>query len=375
MIDRADESRRTPSRRAFTLVELLVVVAIIAVLLAILLPALSTIRKSAKATRTASMISTIEKSLNVFHNDFNEYPDSAAPSGQYLRPDPVVNWPAVAGLPAPANLNSLASADSTPLTGAHWLARALVGHDRNGVDVEGKTLGRLVKKAEVNNASINQPIDYYKYYSPADKNGLPVDRRPAYLEGEFFARDDDPAQFNVQTSPTSDYEPRRRLVVREESFGSPVLYYRANPQAEYPFCRTGFGDDRMGSQSGDLPGVYCHQDNSYMTGDDQSSQSQHSQGWDFAGTAQAHATDPGGKGYTHALAIFGVDVQNVAAIEHKQSFVEFFRNPDAAGQAVDSDGRSISITPYNRDTFILLSAGPDGAFGTSDDIGNVPIKK
>jgi len=31
--------------------------------------------------------------------------------------------------------------------------------------------------------------------------------------------------------------------------------------------------------------------------------------------------------------------------------------------------------PHNAETFILLSAGPDGLFGTEDDIANFPTNK
>jgi hypothetical protein len=111
-----------------------------------------------------------------------------------------------------------------------------------------------------------------------------------------------------------------------------------------------------------MAGIYVHQDNTWITGDDQASDS--SEGWDFTGA-----------GGTHKIATFGIKPGNVLEITDRESFVDFLRNPDATGQAVDADGNRISITPHNPGTFILLTAGPDGLFGTSDDIGNFPIRK
>ncbi|NLX55640.1 MAG: prepilin-type N-terminal cleavage/methylation domain-containing protein [Planctomycetaceae bacterium] len=347
----ARRSRIRGARTGFTLVELLTVIGIIALLIAILLPALGRVRSHAKATQTAGLLNAIDKGLESFHADFGYYPDSRNPqsssTGTKRREDPITQWPAAGDLPVPKNRANL--------TGAHWLARALAGHDLGGVDVNAHMLGYIYV-----NPTPHEQIEIP--YSDFEKPNRYAERRPLYLNGEMYARDDDTTRFKTEPSSVSDYEPRRRIVVYDESFGSPVLYYRANASALNPFCRTGFGQNRMGA-SGDMAGIYCHQDNSYITGDDQTQQSA-KVGWDFAGA-----------GEVHRIGRFGLDEANVAEITEKQSFVDFLRNPDAPGQAKDAAGNTISITPHNPGTFILLTAGPDGLFGTSDDIGNFPIRK
>ena len=59
--------------RAFTLVELLVVVAIIAVLVALLLPSLNRARESAKATACASNLHQIALGFQMYRNDWNNF--------------------------------------------------------------------------------------------------------------------------------------------------------------------------------------------------------------------------------------------------------------------------------------------------------------
>ena len=56
-------------RRAFTVIELLVVIGIIAVLLAILLPALEKVRENATTVKCATNLHTVGQSLAMYAND------------------------------------------------------------------------------------------------------------------------------------------------------------------------------------------------------------------------------------------------------------------------------------------------------------------
>src|SRR2546423_15399800 len=63
-------------RRAFTLVEMLVVIGIIVLLVGILLPTVMSVRRSAEKTAVRMELQTIGLALDAYKNDFGDYPRS-----------------------------------------------------------------------------------------------------------------------------------------------------------------------------------------------------------------------------------------------------------------------------------------------------------
>ena len=64
----------TTSRKGFSLVELIVAIAIIAVLIGILIPTIAGVRKAAKAADTRNQISRIAAAIERYNGDFHAYP-------------------------------------------------------------------------------------------------------------------------------------------------------------------------------------------------------------------------------------------------------------------------------------------------------------
>lgn len=104
------QSRSFPVR-AFTLVELLVVIAVIAVLFSVLLPALSGARQAARDVRCLNNLRQIAASVAAYRGDHRAYPDGfarlglvASEPGQ-VQADPVLSCPVDPFPPEPAKMS------------------------------------------------------------------------------------------------------------------------------------------------------------------------------------------------------------------------------------------------------------------------------
>ena len=278
---------------AFTLVELLTVLAIIAILVALLIPALAVVRNMARETQQKAQLTTTEMGLTAFKNDYGDYPPSAE------RDDEGVHY-----------------------CGAQKLAEALLGQDllgfhpdslfrNDGTDKDNEELypddpdmanlkarrGPYLELATTNAFRLGDSVD---------KPGLFKDTAP--LEKDTFVLCD---VFGVKRITLADE--------KNVKAGTPILYYRANTSSKkmegFPF------GDRIYNCRDNLP-----------------------------------------------LIELGVLPDAKPGDRH--------RLRDDAGQYFyDEEYKIIDPKvkikwPYRPDSYILISAGVDGEYGTSDDICN-----
>ena len=79
--------RATQPRRAFTLIEVLVVIGIIAILIALLLPALQKVRRQAMTVKCLANLRSIGQAMGLFAADFKgAIPVSANTSSRHFYP-------------------------------------------------------------------------------------------------------------------------------------------------------------------------------------------------------------------------------------------------------------------------------------------------
>jgi prepilin-type processing-associated H-X9-DG protein/prepilin-type N-terminal cleavage/methylation domain-containing protein len=129
----------TPARRrAFTLVELLVVVGIISVLIAVLMPALSRAREHANRVKCAANLRTMGQALALYTHQYGCYPGcflSSNGSATYSFAWPVRLRPFVGGdrriLDCPSQGERCEWTDGAPGP----VERAVAGHDRYGYEL------------------------------------------------------------------------------------------------------------------------------------------------------------------------------------------------------------------------------------------------
>ncbi len=100
------QTKPAKSPNAFTLIELLIVVAIIAILAAIAVPNFLEAQTRSKISRAISDVRTLATALEIYRVDSNQYP----PHREFLASG-VVNYPAVAG-----GLNTVELLPQFPLT-------------------------------------------------------------------------------------------------------------------------------------------------------------------------------------------------------------------------------------------------------------------
>ncbi len=309
--------------KAFTIVELLTVMSIIIILIGLLVPALSQVKRFAREVKQRAQFHSIDVAMEMFEKETGEYP----PSGEN-------------------------DADGAPYCGAMKLAEAMVGQDLLGFHRDsgfradfmdpsntkdlygypGKTplpedlKGRLGPYLELQNANATR-------LTFTDATGSNPYETGIWKEGDVGVFNNIEKVFVLCDVYT------RRMTKSGDPLGMPILYYKANTSGDYN------PNPRLSGGGYPPPAnrirFYRHEDNDELlklqVPWDDTLQYEHPMASNYT---------PGGVNVWPGL---------------PDSFY-FKINNDSI--PVD-DGR-----PIHLDSYILLSAGNDGLYGTRDDIYN-----
>jgi len=350
---RATSNHRNPKgipdarKGGFTLVELLTVIFIISLLIGLLIPALNAARNAAKNAATGATINAIRVALDLFKNDHEkDFPRTHGFPPSFAHPELRDG-----ALSKQESLDGrFPFVDEKPrVFGAQWLPAMLMGVDRQG----------YVRPKSVPSTG-NLRNEPWKWYEPPPNGPDPaLERSPLYLDPsatKTIATEKIPGRANHALFP--DWDKMKQLPVIVDSFGQPVLYYvaQANGRTTNMVARE-FDQNNAynGGPQEDGPPIYLHQDNHGFTGHEEDP------GWDFGGGLHAIARD--GDNLTAA---------DITLEENRDTFARFILDRklyDAIRQE-ESPPVGKPLIPVNADTYLLISAGVDGRYGTTDDVTN-----
>ncbi len=315
------------TKRGFTLIELMVVIAIIVLLISLGVPALQAARNNAKNAATRNQIAVLDRGARLFEQEKGALPESRGYN------------------PFEGGNARIAT------TGAQWLTLQLQGPDGNGyvnpeLENDSDDNGQINKKDWLDWYAL-QPSRKYARSGPY----VTLDAKTVATPDSLAASDPDASMPPIlaDSGGTSDWS-NRRLPFFIGAFGDPILYYAATRDAEAPFT-TGTPGSNF------VVGVYDLSDNAAFTG----SEIQVGR-FPYDGSA-------GYRGILHPLGKLGYDTAAPLVEPPPETFANFVFDRAVFENSKRPSGDGV-IKPVNADSFLLVAAGKDGIFGTNDDVKN-----
>ena len=309
-----------------TVIEILVVVGIIALLVGLLLPAVHTVQKMAKEVKQKAQFTSIELGLAAFKSDYGDYPPSS-----WWNPDPT------------------GTATRQDYCGAQKLSEALLGWDllgfhpdsgwrADGLDRAGgplaydplkvnaavsldKRKGRYVELEHANVFQLGDSVPgardgLFPDTSNISGTNVPLAAR-TYVMCDVFTVNDRKILTNASTLAVPG------VAAQMVSPGTPILYYKANPASKV------HADAQVDPQFR----IYNVRDN-----------------WPLVSLGMV----------ADALKPLGTGTRRMHPLADANYFYEYIRDPKIQARP----------WPYRPDSYLLISAGADGIYGTHDDIRN-----
>lgn len=318
-------SNNQQSGHGFTIIELLTVMSIIIILISLLAPALNRVRRYSTDVKQRAQFHSIAIALDLFNAEYDGYPNSDALDDQ----------------PTPQNY-----------CGAMKLAEALVGQDlkgfnpasrfrRSGFGTAAPTLGMPYPPyntcgGAVDAACYNENIRSRKMYLQLE-NANAYQIRDIYdnATNATFPGDPAPAGFDPNTYVLCDSYNRVTNKTTGKKIGMPILYYKADStKLKHPVP----ADPPAAIIADIAKQIYNVYDNQ----------------------ALINMGLPWFVGPAHPLASGGGTTAGVTITDFPKKFYDITRDTK-----VGTGDR-----PVRADSYILMSAGFDGEYGTKDDIYN-----
>ncbi|HVT88235.1 MAG TPA: type II secretion system protein [Tepidisphaeraceae bacterium] len=349
------QDKRLPARSArlssgFTLIELLVVIGIITILVGILVPVASRVREAARKSTTTAFISQLSRSIDNYFNDFRDYPGPLTNKEIWNSSTP----PAISIDSTATDYDLTWTATSGPrqITMAENLVLGLLGglrFDRASSQITYDP--RLVGNGA---NSLNAAKHYQTYIESSN-----LSWRSQPLKTGHFVDDADSAGAKDTIIPEfvdqyNDPMPILYLRAKRGAFATGSVDEKNNTICTYDYSNP---DNRIGQY--DLHQVIGYTDSKIGSG--------------------RSPIIPVGYSTGHPHGLFA---DNSDPIKPESKFADrkpidpyvYFRNTSLSTpgetDTTYSNKTQRNDVPYQKDAYILISAGPDRVYGTTDDITN-----